>query len=1194
MREVLTFLAGLLVAALMAALVAPGFIDWRDYRPQFEARLSAALGIETRIAGPIGLRLLPSPHLDLTDVRIGEPEGGASAATIERLSFELALSALARGEFRLTEAQAQGMTLSLVSDESGALVLPHRDNAFLPAATAIERLGIRRSRIVWREPGKPPVGLSPISVDVSAVSLAGPWRIEGEAAGASLRIATGALDASGQLRTKASMTGEQVQLGFDGALLFSTSGRRFQPSLEGAFTLSPGGAVALSGQASGDNRGLELSGLVLDIAGGAARLEGEGRFLPADGSGTLHWRARRIDADALGTALAQRRGAGQALAALPGRLDLTLDIDQLAWRGEDFSGLAVRGRLTEGGLDGARASVRVAGAEIAADGGLDENGMRGRLVLKAPDARRTALTLARLGLDAALADSFAALFSLDASGDVQLSAGRLAVANLAAHAGTGSRLSGEAILTPARLEARLRADGFDLAALPPGESLSGLVGTRELALDLTLGSLRYRDAPPGSAALALTRKGADWRLTRLAVAGFGDVAVEGDGALSSAGGEIRGRVRAPRFQALAALAGPVLPEATRRVLPRIENGLARLDAAFRIARSSSGETTLVLDGRAQAGQVGLNAAMSKAGEWAGAELRVALLDRLAVFAALGLPLPAQGGAGTLTLSTGPKGTRGSLVGQGLALALDGEGPAARLTLQAETAAQILPDVLARLLPAGPIDASGKPRLDGERALDDLVVNSGGLSARGALTLSPEGRVAGRLDLPELALAPLLGAAIGDAAPGAAALWAPGRFQAAPGLGDLALALTAGKLRLTDTIVLDGARLSLASGPDGLVLDEISGRHAGGEVSGRLSARRDGGLAQLAGRLELAGLDLAPLTGGALSGRLSGRFEAGGAGESPARLVAGLGGAGSISVAGAAMTRFDPAALSHVIATTGDDASESETPRLQARLAQALERASWPLGDVKIPFTQAGGVLRVQPVTVERGGVRADASGFVDWRAMSVDLRLALRPTGPAPKGWPEQLPQIGVAWRGPLSAPRRETDVGALSNVVAARALAKEIERVEAFEADQRERAFFVRRLRAEREMRENERKLGEFLKVQEEKRLEEERKAEEARRVEAARLAEEARKAELQRRQEEARRVEDERRRAEAEERARQRVAQPPAQPGPLVLPGAAPAFRMDEGRRPPLSETGAPPLPPPLSIEPVPRPLSRQPLPN
>jgi len=230
------------------------------------------------------------------------------------------------------------------------------------------------------------------------------------------------------------------------------------------------------------------------------------------------------------------------------------------------------------------------------------------------------------------------------------------------------------------------------------------------------------------------------------------------------------------------------------------------------------------------------------------------------------------------------------------------------------------------------------------------------------------------------------------------------------------------------------------------------------------------------------------------------------------------------------------------------------------------------------------------------------------------------------------VPQVGVAWRGPLEAPRRETDVGALSNVVAARALAREIERVEAFEADQRERAMHIRRLRAERELRENERKLAEFLKAEEERRIAEEKRAEEARKAEEARLAEEARKAELARRaeearqaeearraeiarkmeeariaeearkaeiakrQEELRKAEDERRKAEAEERARQAAirAAIESRPGPMILQGAPPSYISGDppGYGRPRGE--APPLPPPLDIQSVPRPLSRSPLQN
>ena len=184
---------------------------------------------------------------------------------------------------------------------------------------------------------------------------------------------------------------------------------------------------------------------------------------------------------------------------------------------------------------------------------------------------------------------------------------------------------------------------------------------------------------------------------------------------------------------------------------------------------------------------------------------------------------------------------------------------------------------------------------------------------------------------------------------------------------------------------------------------------------------------------------------------------------------------------------------------------------------------------------------------------------------------------------------FGIAWRGPLSGLRRESDVSALSNTVAARALAREIERVEAFEADARERAMHARRLRAEREMHENERQLNLFLKAQEEARLAEEKRQEELRRAEEQRrLAEEQRK-----QAEQARAEQEARRRAEVEERARaaaERAAAQPAptppspqpQPGPLVLP-SAPRASSPEGtvQTPPASTPAQPfqiaPMPPP-----------------
>jgi len=162
LRETLTVLAALLVLALLAALFGPGFVDWRAWRPQFETRLSEALGVETTIGGDIRLRLLPSPRITLGNLRVGEP-GEASSATVESATVELALASLARGEFRFSEARFDGATLSLVADSRGAVRLPQRRSGGLPAQASLDRLTISRSALVWRDPAAAPVTIAPVA-----------------------------------------------------------------------------------------------------------------------------------------------------------------------------------------------------------------------------------------------------------------------------------------------------------------------------------------------------------------------------------------------------------------------------------------------------------------------------------------------------------------------------------------------------------------------------------------------------------------------------------------------------------------------------------------------------------------------------------------------------------------------------------------------------------------------------------------------------------------------------------------------------------------------------------------------------------------------------------------------------------------------------------------------------------------------
>ena len=61
MQTTLLGLAIAFIIALVAALVGPYFIDWNQFRPQFEAEAARIVGAPVRVAGKLDARLLPAP-----------------------------------------------------------------------------------------------------------------------------------------------------------------------------------------------------------------------------------------------------------------------------------------------------------------------------------------------------------------------------------------------------------------------------------------------------------------------------------------------------------------------------------------------------------------------------------------------------------------------------------------------------------------------------------------------------------------------------------------------------------------------------------------------------------------------------------------------------------------------------------------------------------------------------------------------------------------------------------------------------------------------------------------------------------------------------------------------------------------------------------------------------------------------------
>jgi hypothetical protein len=174
------------------------------------------------------------------------------------------------------------------------------------------------------------------------------------------------------------------------------------------------------------------------------------------------------------------------------------------------------------------------------------------------------------------------------------------------------------------------------------------------------------------------------------------------------------------------------------------------------------------------------------------------------------------------------------------------------------------------------------------------------------------------------------------------------------------------------------------------------------------------------------------------------------GDSPAALAAGLAGSGAFQLGSVMIAQADPAAPGRVVAEAEAGKLYVSENDFMGALRRELEKAPLPIATRDLAARVSGGVAYL---------TAPDIGASIDLRRMALEARVEL-PVGDLPKNWNERPPRVAVVWRGPLAAPQRDLDAGTFINGLAVRAIARETARIEALEADLRERAFFARRKR--------------------------------------------------------------------------------------------------------------------------------------
>lgn len=236
MQTTLLGLAIAFILALVAALVGPYFVDWNQFRPQFEVEASKIIGMPVRVAGNLDARLLPAPSLRLKIVTVGGANdlGKVRAANLD---VELSLSSLMRGEWRANELTINGMSLDLGLDPKGRIDWSPSSGSFNLASLAIDRLNLTGRITLHDAASRSTLEVNDIAFSGDVRSLAGAVRGDGnfmfDGNRYPFRISSGqSADGSGtRLHFNIDPGQRPVSADLDGILTFEARAPRFEGSV---------------------------------------------------------------------------------------------------------------------------------------------------------------------------------------------------------------------------------------------------------------------------------------------------------------------------------------------------------------------------------------------------------------------------------------------------------------------------------------------------------------------------------------------------------------------------------------------------------------------------------------------------------------------------------------------------------------------------------------------------------------------------------------------------------------------------------------------------------------------------------------------------------------------------------------------------------------------------------------------------
>jgi len=1093
LRDLLTILAGLLIAALTAALVGPAFVDWTAHRAFVEARLTQALGAQVTTRGAIDVSLLPVPRLSVDGLSL---KTQALTVQSQALRVELAVAPLLRGELRFIEA-----SLTEPKIEADLDALHPGDDA---REMQFERLDIKRGTLRLRAGARELAQLEALDLQGEAASLLGPFKGQGSFARdekrVSFRFNTSTVEGE-RLRFKLiSDEGANLpRIDLDAAWIFDKN-----PRIEGQLVATSAASVPwrLAGpfNLSAAQARMETADLRIGGEEGALALTGQWHLAFAPQSLNMQWQARQLDLD---RAREKMPGLASLLDVQPFAMPLHIGLTTptILIGGDAISDVALDVVRDASGAMRVKASAAGPGSSRLSVDGLVETGFaagfNGQVQASLRDAQRLSAWLKPFAPVVADALSEIPARSSELQGEMDVSQAGLSLRRMKLRLDR-STLSGALAFTRAigteraRLFADVTSDALDLDTLPDLSRPAAILRDADLSLTLDARAVRVARVGEGMVdagriRLKLVKDGKTARLEQLTLANLGGANLVARGDMDERDGALEIEVDAQRLSELASLLQRVAPGPVAEALAARAVALTPAKASLKLLANRESDAlrlhTLELDATARGTRWQASLRPQAQSGIASGTLRVETRDAPMLLRQLGvevLPVVLNGGgrlqASLRAAQQGGFDLSASGAIGGVDLSFDGQVATSRaqgaITINTRDAAPLLrsvgyglPDVTQVL----PVEGHAQLQWQGVRLhLTQLNAALAGQRLGGALAVEwsnarPQltGELqAQRVNLPQLA-ALLLGPSL-SAKPGE--IWSDQPF--APGMAEMPRMVL--RLRAQDVVALDqvafgSASLTLTTAPGVISFGELDAQMGAARLKGEVSLRRDGANGFLIGKLNMDGL---PLPQNFAEGSLALEGEFSSSGRSPQSLMSGLAGTARLRLSALRFSQLDPAAPARVFAEAESDKLGIGEAVYISALRRELEKGAFTLAPRDALVTLAGGIARI---------AAPQLSASLDLRSMTSEARLLLPVQGVTPRPQ-EPAPLVAVVWRGPLTAMKRDVEGSSFVTVLVAHALEREQARMQALDEDIAERASMARRQRGLEFLRRRQREVEQFL----------------------------------------------------------------------------------------------------------------------